>query len=385
MGNSTSSRSQNPATITRGSHDAERITAMSGADKHHVQHSGSKLPPLHVVKDSATQTYESGSRVNSVIVSLSSLFLLLSVAYFSVCYTIISSEYVQSLIVYSHYVKKDLPLLQLHKIGLPEARNIEVITEDGILLRGYHLMNPGAELVQANQLNDSARDAYFERTLAFTERVVVYFHGNSETRAQNFRLRKIKQLAVYLNAHVIAFDYRGFADSEGFPSESGTHLDSRAVVHYIDNIVRRYNPRATGYLTQSFDQDSEKLDTAVADAVGENDNVFSRLLEMLHLQEHNHTALSDDGYRVLRAKNSAEEVDIQAIDARSAAQPHLFLYGHSLGAAISMALAVEVSTLRPGALSGLILDCPFTELAEAMRGHPLTKPFRTFPRIFASM
>lgn len=367
----------------------DTFTAKSGTNKHHQKHFGSKLPPLHVVKDSATQTHESGSRVSSVILSLGTLFILLSVAYFSICYIIISSEYVQSLIVYSHYVKKDVPLQLLHKIGLPEARNIEVITEDGILLRGYHLMNPGADLVHANQLNESARNAYFERTLAFTDRVVVYFHGNSETRAQHFRLRKIKQLAVYLNAHVIAFDYRGFADSEGFPSESGTHLDSRAVVHYIDNIVRRYNPQATGYLTQSFDQDSGALGTAVADAIGENENMFSRLLEMLHVKEHNHSALSDDGYQVLAAQNNAKtgakEVDIQAIDASKAAQPHLFLYGHSLGAAISMALAVEVSTLRPGALSGLILDCPFTELAEAMKGHPLTKPFRTFPRIFTSM
>lgn len=354
--------------------------------KSQSKHVGSKLPPLHVVKDSSTQTYESGSKASSIIVSIGTLFIVLSFVYFCVCYIIICSEYVQSLIVYSHYVKEDLPLQELFKIGLPEGRNIEVITEDGVMLRGWHLMNPGSDLTHANQLEEADRNAFFDNTLAFTDRVVVYFHGNSETRGQGFRLLKIKQLAVHLNAHVIAFDYRGFADSEGYPSEQGTHLDSRAVVHYIDNIVRRYNPQATGYLTQRFDEDSQALEDAVSEASGENDNIFSKLLGLLQKQGNNNdSTLPSDGYQVLN-KTVAAETEVRPVDgAKKAHQPHLYLYGHSLGAAISTALAVEVSTLRPGALSGLILDCPFTVLADAMRDHPLTKPFRTFPHIFRAM
>lgn len=330
--------------------------------------------------------------MKTALVSVGTIFILISFLYFSLCYVIICSEYVQSLIVYSHYVKEYQPLQDLHKIGLPEARNIDVVTEDGILLHGWHLMNPGSELIDANKLEDTERNLRFEETLAFADRVVIYFHGNSETRGQGFRLRKIKQLAVYLQAHVIAFDYRGFADSEGYPSEHGTHLDARAVVHYIDNIVRRHNPQATGYLSQSFDQDSEAIEENLQDAAGEA-NMFSKLLGMLQLQQRdNATMVQQDGVSVVDASMDVAASDgalhskpATTAQVSKSTQPHLFVYGHSLGAAVSTALAVEVSNLRPGALSGLILDSPFTSLPEAIKTHPLTNPFRTFPYIFQAM
>lgn len=406
MGNASASRS-NVSSIPRSETGSFAKYGESLTNRKQSKNVSSKLPPLHVIKDSSMQTDGNASYSVGGFVHIGRLLMLLSFLYFGICYLIICSDYVQSLIVYSHYVKEDLPLTELHRIGLPEARNIEVITEDGVLLRGWHLMHPGEELLTANTLEDTERNNFFDNSLAFSKRVIIYFHGNSHTRGQGFRLRKVKQLAVYLKAHVIAFDYRGFADSEGYPSEAGTHLDARAVVQYVDNIVRRYNPRAVGYTAMAM-QASDNSDGGSAEEQSNGDDVITategvliRLFDLLQLREAANAAASTAVASLLgdaadeQLNNNTDVSTIGTNDTKPIVpdasliqpytQPKLFIYGHSLGAAISTAIAVEVSNTRPGALSGLILDSPFTSLPEAIRCHPLTTPFRAFPLIFNAM
>ena len=421
MGNTVPLKTTNVAPLSKVSTPAFPIATERGLQLRPGKSIGAKLPPLHVVKDCAVQTDTSDYNiVKSRFFSLAGLFVLASISYFGLCYLIICSNYIQALVVYSHYVKEDLPLRELEKMGLPEAKNIEIITEDGVLLRGWHLMNPSSNIIHANMLQPHERDIYFDQTLAHTERVVIYFHGNSHTRGQGFRLRKIKQMATYLNAHVIAFDYRGFGDSEGFPSEEGTHLDARAVVHHVDNVVRRYNLHATGYLSSSSSFSSSgglAEDTRMTRVSGDkhtdngqrepshdslSDGVFGQIMGLLdsHKELFSEAAakiLPASGYDLLNttilpdifpasAGGGGEGVATMGNDVKNKnKQPNLFIYGHSLGAAISTAIAVEVSNGRPGALTGLILDCPFTVLPEAIKNHPLTNPFRTFPWIFDIM
>lgn len=372
-------------------HSIKRTTERS-SNSHHKS-MGGRLPPLHVIRDSSVQTEDRTSIFHfSSLFSIVNLIIFASMVYFGLCYIIICSNHVQSIIVYSHYVKEDIPLRNLITMGLPEAKNIDIITEDGILLRGWHLMPPGGELLQANTLPEAQRDIFFDEKLAHSERVVIYFHGNSQTRGQGYRLRKIKQLALYLRAHVIAFDYRGFADSEGHPSEEGTHTDARAVLQYVDNIVRRYNHAASGYLSTDI-----TTATALSGTGKEGDSgILSRFLGLLDSHGDflvgkmtNIMAKDANKTKTLIIENNTNathtDTSSSATKKLTATQPHLFLYGHSLGAAISVAIAVEVTTARPGALSGVLLDCPFTALPDAIRHHPLTTPFRAFPWIFQIM
>jgi pimeloyl-ACP methyl ester carboxylesterase len=371
------------------SHSALR-SAPNGKSSATIKHQKlvGKLPPLHVIKDSSVQTDANHSVyiIRTGVFSVSSLVILASAVYFGICYAIICSNYVQSLVVYSHYVKDELPFQDLQKMGLPEAKNVHIITEDGLLLRGWHLMPPGGDVLHANSLPDEERDVYFDHALAHSSRIVLYFHGNSHTRAQPFRLRTIKQMAVYLDAHVIAVDYRGFADSEGHPSEDGTHLDARAVVHYVDNVVRRHNPYASGYLASVAD---------VANNTVVSDSMFDQFMGLLESHREYLAANMAQVSPVEQASAAGDEnsgtggdsesTGLAATNATMSSQPHLFIYGHSLGAAISTALAVELSNLKPGALTGLMLDCPFTTLPDAIRTHPLTAPFRIFPAVFSIM
>ncbi|VDL80535.1 unnamed protein product, partial [Nippostrongylus brasiliensis] len=62
--------------------------------------------------------------------------------------------------------------------------------------------------------------------------VVIYFHGNSYDRTTPHRV-EMYNLLTKLNYHVITFDYRGFGDSPGVPTEDGVVADSRVVHSYV--------------------------------------------------------------------------------------------------------------------------------------------------------
>ena len=231
----------------------------------------------------------------------------------------------QSYFAYLHWLRYPRgDLTQLHNVGLVEARNIEITTDDGILLKGYHIMPPGPISQHALSLKDTQKNDYFNEKMTQSERIIIYFHGNGGSRALSFRINKVKALASQLSAHVITIDYRGFADSTGEPSENGTFLDSIAVLKWINNIVIEQNHY--GYLVgQPHDKDDS------------------------------------NECKGLRPP------------------PHLYIYGHSLGTAVGTHLAMQMTKIAPGSLSGLILDAPFTTLTEAAFSHPITLILRIIP------
>ncbi|KAF7447130.1 alpha/beta-hydrolase [Pyrenophora tritici-repentis] len=71
-------------------------------------------------------------------------------------------------------------------------------------------------------------------------RLVIYFHGNSATLAQERRTIEYRSFSAGASEsmYVLAFDYRGFGLSEGEPSESGLLDDAEAVVDWALNVSR---------------------------------------------------------------------------------------------------------------------------------------------------
>ena len=91
--------------------------------------------------------------------------------------------------------------------GIP-CENIEITTEDGVILRGWFLHHPHKSTVPT----------------------VIFFQGsggNIGSRMNTFELL-YKQLGV----NVVAVSYRGYGDSEGEPSETGLQMDIKAVVKF---------------------------------------------------------------------------------------------------------------------------------------------------------
>ncbi|CAJ0590217.1 unnamed protein product [Cylicocyclus nassatus] len=62
--------------------------------------------------------------------------------------------------------------------------------------------------------------------------VIVYLHGNSFDRTIGHRV-ELYNVLNKLDYHVVAFDYRGYGDSDGDPSEKGLVNDSLLIYEYV--------------------------------------------------------------------------------------------------------------------------------------------------------
>ncbi|MCA9015053.1 MAG: alpha/beta hydrolase [Planctomycetaceae bacterium] len=97
---------------------------------------------------------------------------------------------------------------------------ISTKTEDGLDLKGWHFL--------AGQVACNDR-AGCDAELAKGRPVVILLHGNGGNRLH--RVETCRLLAS-LNLHVFAFDYRGYAENPGSPSQTGLLNDAHAFWKY---------------------------------------------------------------------------------------------------------------------------------------------------------
>jgi hypothetical protein len=102
------------------------------------------------------------------------------------------------------------------------ARNITAGTSDGVRLGGWHLLPRGKQ------------GADFDAALAAADLVDLFFHGNGGHRGHR---GDVYQAMMGFGLHVVAFDYRGYGDSQGSPCEEGLALDARAA---WNRVVRQH-------------------------------------------------------------------------------------------------------------------------------------------------
>lgn len=60
---------------------------------------------------------------------------------------------------------------------------------------------------------------------------LIWFHGNAGNISH--RLHNLRQLYDLVGVNVLLFDYRGYGQSEGEPSEAGLYADARAALAYV--------------------------------------------------------------------------------------------------------------------------------------------------------
>ncbi|MFI5166301.1 MAG: alpha/beta hydrolase [Thermoanaerobaculales bacterium] len=108
-------------------------------------------------------------------------------------------------------------------VGLP-YQNVRLRTADGLMLAAWWV--PA----------ESPRGA------------LVFAHGNGGNMSH--RLEKVRLLHD-LGVSVLAFDYRGYGESEGQPSEQGTYRDMDAAIDYVLQ-DRKFPPRKLLYLGESL-------------------------------------------------------------------------------------------------------------------------------------
>lgn len=97
--------------------------------------------------------------------------------------------------------------------AVPDAEDVTATTADGVTLHGWHVL----------ARPESARAARAERP------TVLFFHGNGGHRAHR---AWVYRLWNELGCDVIAFDYRGYGENAGSPSEAGLLADAGAMWRY---------------------------------------------------------------------------------------------------------------------------------------------------------
>jgi uncharacterized protein len=92
--------------------------------------------------------------------------------------------------------------------------DLSVVTRDGIELRGWLILAEGRSATSELELADE---------LVSYRKTVLYFPGNSGNR--RLRSADLREL-TRRNLNVICFDYRGYGDSRGHPSEAALVNDA---------------------------------------------------------------------------------------------------------------------------------------------------------------
>ncbi|KAJ6667061.1 hypothetical protein lerEdw1_019064 [Lerista edwardsae] len=113
-------------------------------------------------------------------------------------------------------------------LGLNHTYNFYLQPEEDVTIGVWHMVPP--TLWKDAQGKDHL---WYEDALGSTNYpIILYLHGNAGTRASYHRIDTYKVMSS-LGHHVIVFDYRGWADSTGTPSEAGLTTDALHVFDWI--------------------------------------------------------------------------------------------------------------------------------------------------------
>ncbi len=132
----------------------------------------------------------------------------LVIAYVLIC---VGMYFLQRRIVYQGEQAAELKAVECG-FGPAQARDISAQTGGGAALNGWHIVGPGGPELSKAPL------------------VELFFCGNGGNRSG--RVAPFRR-QVSLGAHVVCFDYRGYGDSPGSPSEEGLAQDARAAWDFL--------------------------------------------------------------------------------------------------------------------------------------------------------
>ncbi|KAF9651672.1 alpha/beta-hydrolase [Thelephora ganbajun] len=95
---------------------------------------------------------------------------------------------------------------------------------------------------------------------------ILYLHGNAATRAVPTRVQIYSTFSSRMQVNVLAIDYRGFAESTGYPTERGTIDDALSAIKWLvgqgakpEDILVIGHSLGAGIATQSIEQAEEEF------------------------------------------------------------------------------------------------------------------------------
>lgn len=171
---------------------------------------------------------------------------------YAVLLALLTTSTFQSHVVYLHAIQmtwfKDLDVPETFGFRKNQVTPFTIKTPDNERLHAWHILP--VELYRKHETSLIEEPTGFvtdiKSRLAFKllrddpdARLVLHMHGAGGTVASGYRVPNYRALSAGnpSKIHVLTFDYRGFGQSTGSPSETGLIVDALAVVDWAMNIA----------------------------------------------------------------------------------------------------------------------------------------------------
>ena len=168
------------------------------------------------------------------------------------CVLLSTKAWVQRQVFYAHKV----PIWWGQQLDKPETfgflKNqvtpLRIPTRDGQRLYAWlvtplrvYARNEFTLTKDASTLSENIQDRQAFKLLKNdpNSRLVIYFHGNAGTVGQTRRTEAYRMISSGASdtIYVLAFDYRGFGNSTGSPTEEGLIIDAVSVIHWAMEVA----------------------------------------------------------------------------------------------------------------------------------------------------
>ncbi|KAK7142498.1 hypothetical protein R3I94_011993 [Phoxinus phoxinus] len=197
---------------------------------------GSDLKQCHKKTDAASDPGGSGTamgrrwRRGGLMWRLRRILIWVLGIYIAIPVIIKLCPAIQAKLVFLNFVRVPyfIDLKRPQDQGLNHTHNFYLQPEEGINIGVWHTV-PTVMWREAQAKDPEWYDKSFQQS---NHPVILYLHGNAGTRGGDHRVQLYKVLSS-LGYHVVTFDYRGWGDSEGSPSEKGMTSDALFLYQWI--------------------------------------------------------------------------------------------------------------------------------------------------------
>lgn len=164
-----------------------------------------------------------------VIVCLRILFVILLILFFLIPTVLKAFPGVLVFVAFLNHVRWPLFVNLSDPVALQLNGTTSFVVETNYqsTLGAWHILPEiDGSVVSAGNVN----------SIKSADKVLLYLHGNAGTRAGWHRIQLYKVLSK-IGLHIVTFDYRGYGDSDGYPSEDGLVEDSMYMFKYIRKLT----------------------------------------------------------------------------------------------------------------------------------------------------
>ncbi|XP_078017081.1 lysophosphatidylserine lipase ABHD12 isoform X2 [Epinephelus lanceolatus] len=169
---------------------------------------------------------------------LKRIMLWLLVVYVSIPFIIKLCPSIQAKLVFLNFVRMPyfIDLRRPLDQGLNHTHNFYLEPESGLKIGVWHTVP--AQMWREAQ---GKQGDWYDSTFSSSHSVILYLHGNAGTRGGDHRVQLYKVLSS-LSYHVVTFDYRGWGDSDGSPSEGGMTSDALFIYDWLKQHLDNKTP-----------------------------------------------------------------------------------------------------------------------------------------------